>query len=192
MKSPGRFALFVYSLFFSAGLLMSQQSFGQYGGYGGGYGGMGYGRRMGGMDPTMSSSPRASIPNIAGDIAQKETKWLKENLSLSKDQLKEVKNLNNEYASQQQDAIKDIIGPSGKPGPDTRKQIQDMMLMLNEEKEDKLKTILTPEQWTTYQSKKEEMQKAVGGFRPPAPKKDSLNKAPAVRVDSLNKAPGQP
>lgn len=157
---------------------MPYQSFGQYGGYGGGYGGgMGMGRRMGGMDPAMSSSPRASIPNIAGDIAQKETKWLKENLALTKDQQKAVKNLNNEYASQQQDAIKDIIGPSGKPGPDTRKQIQDMMLMLNEEKEDKLKTLLTPEQWTQYQAKKEDMQKAVGGFRPPAPKKDSLSKA---------------
>jgi hypothetical protein len=43
-----------------------------------------------------------------------------------------------------------------------------MMLMLNEEKEDQLKTLLTSEQWTLYQSKKEDMQKAVGGFRPPA------------------------
>ncbi|WP_420146542.1 hypothetical protein [Spirosoma sp.] len=179
MKSQIRFALLVCSVSLSASLLMSHQSFGQYGGYGGGYGGMGYGRRMGGMDPSMSSSPRASIPNIAGDIAQKETKWLKENLSLSKDQLKDVKNLNNEYASQQQDAIKDIIGPSGKPGPDTRKQIQDMMLMLNEEKEDKLKTILTPEQWATYQAKKDDMQKVAGGFRPPAPKTDSLSKSPS-------------
>ena len=159
---------------------MSYQSFGQYGGYGGGYGGGGMGgRRMGGgMSQNMPSTPsRPSIPNIAGDIAQKETKWLKENLELTKDQQKSVKNLNNEYASQQQDAIKDIVGPSGKPGPDTRRQIQDMMLMLNEEKEDKLKTILTPEQWTQYQSRKDEMQKAVGGFRPPAPKKDSLSKA---------------
>lgn len=176
MKSPMRFPNLVYCLLLIAGLLMAHQSSGQY--YPGGMGGMGYGRRMGGMDPTMSSSPRSSIPNIAGDIAQKETKWLKENLSLSKDQLKAIKNLNNEYASQQQDAIKDIIGPSGKPGPDTRKQIQDMMLMLNEEKEDKLKTILTPEQWATYQSKKDEMQREVGGFRPPAPKKDSLSKTP--------------
>ncbi|MBD2700320.1 hypothetical protein IC229_06725 [Spirosoma sp. BT702] len=159
-------------------LLSVNQVFSQYYPGGGmGYGGGGYGRRMGGMDPTMSSSPRANIPNIAGDIAQKETKWLKENLSLTKDQLKAVKTLNNEYASQQQDAIKDIVGSSGKPGPETRKQIQDMMLMLNEEKEDKLKTILTPEQWETYQSKKEDMQKEVGGFRPPAPKKDSLSKS---------------
>ncbi|UFH52376.1 hypothetical protein [Spirosoma sp. KNUC1025] len=176
MNPQLRLYIFLFSFFLSTGLLLSHSSFGQYGGYPGG--GMGYGRRMGGMDPSMSSTPRSSIPNIAGEIAQKETKWLKENLSLTKDQLKAVKNLNTEYGSQQQDAIKDIIGPSGKPGPDTRKQIQDMMIMLNEEKEDKLKTILTPEQWTLYQSKKEEMQKAVGGFRPPAPKKDSLSKAP--------------
>lgn len=89
---------------------------------------------------------------------------------MDKEQAKAVKKLNNEYAEQQQDAIKDIIGPSGKPGPDAQRQVQDMMLMLNEEKEDQLKTILTAEQWTTYQSKKAEMQKAVGGFRPPAPK----------------------
>lgn len=162
-------------LILSVGLLTSNQSFGQ---YGGGIGGMGYGRRMGGMDPTMSSSPRATVPNIAGNLAQKETKWLKENLSLSKDQLKAVKNLNNEYADQQQDAIKDILGTGGgRPSPEAVKQVQDMMLMLNEEKEDKLKPILTPEQWTLYQSKKGDMQKEVGGFRPPAPKKDSLSKA---------------
>ncbi len=118
-----------------------------------------------------SSPPRASVPNIAGDLAQKETKWLKENLSLTKDQLKSVKQLNNEYASQQQDAIKDIIGTGGgRPSPETINQVRDVMLMFNEEKEEKLHVIFTPEQWTTYQSKKEEMQKAVGGWRPPAPK----------------------
>ena len=182
-------SVWLFCLSLIAGLSISGQSFGQYGGYGGGYGG-GMGGRMGGMGgnrmgggiPNTSPS-RPSIPNIAGDIANKETKWLKENLDLDKDQAKAVKNLNNEYASQQQDAIKDIIGPSGKPGPDTRKQIQDMMMMLNEEKEDRLKTILTKEQWATYQSKKDEMQKAVGGFRPPAPKKDSLN---IPKKDSLS------
>lgn len=150
-------------------LLLYVHSFGQYGGYGGGMGG----RRMGGgMSQNMPSSPpRASVPNIAGDLAQKETKWLKENLSLTKDQLKSVKQLNNEYASQQQDAIKDIIGTGGgRPSPETINQVRDVMLMFNEEKEEKLHVIFTPEQWTTYQSKKEDMQKAVGGWRPPAPK----------------------
>lgn len=156
-------------LFISAGLFICHQSFGQYGGYGGG--GMG-GRRGGGMGQNIPSSPpRASIPNIAGDLAQKETKWLKENLSLTKDQQKSVKQLNNEYADQQQDAIKDIVGTGGgRPSPETVNQVRDVMLMFNEEKEEKLRLIFTPEQWTLYQSKKEDMQKAVGGWRPPAPK----------------------
>ncbi len=162
------------------GLLLSSLSFGQYGGYGGGYGGMG-GRRMGGMSQMQNSSPtRASVPNIAGDMAQKETKWMKENLSLSKEQLKDLKHLNNEYASQQQDAIKDIIGKeTGRPSPEVITQVREVMLMFNEEKEEKIKPILTPEQWDLYQSKKPDMQKEIGGFRPPGPKKDSLNKAAA-------------
>lgn len=157
-------------------MLMPELSHGQYYG-GGGYGGYGgYGGRMGGMGGMgggqygQSSSSRPSIPNIAGELANKETKWLKENLALDKDQAKSVKKLNNEYADMQQDAIKDIVGPSGKPGPDTRKQIQDMMLMLNEEKEDRLKEILTADQWKTYQAKKGDMQREVGGFRPAPPK----------------------
>ncbi|GAB3575120.1 hypothetical protein GCM10027578_38790 [Spirosoma luteolum] len=152
-------------------VFLSTQSYAQ---YGGGYGG-GYGGRMGGMAGGQnmgSSSPRASIPNIAGDMANKETKWLKENLNLDKDQQKAVKKLNNEYASMQQDAIKDIVGTqTGRPSPETIKQIQDSMLMFNEEKEDKLKPLLTPEQWDLYQSKKEQMKKDIGGYRPPAPRK---------------------
>ena len=160
-------------------LLMSARSFGQYGGMGGGYGGGMGGRRMGGgMNQNMPSSPpRASVPNIAGDMAQKETKWLKENLDLSKEQAKAVKQLNNEYASQQQDAIKDIIGTGGgRPSPESVKQVKDVMLMFNEEKEEKLRPILTPEQWTLYQSKKPDMQKEIGGWRPAPPKKDSVSR----------------
>lgn len=184
MNLPIRLTL-VCIICLSTGLFLSSQSFGQYGGYGGGgYGGYG-GGRMGGMSgmnqQQMPSSPRSSVPNIAGDMAMKETKWLKDHLSLTKDQLKEVKHLNNEYAGQQQDAIKDIVGASGggRPSPETIKQIREVMLMFNEEKEEKLKPILTPEQWAMYQSQKPDMQKEIGGFRPPAPKKDSLSKAPS-------------
>lgn len=134
---------------------------------GGGGMGRGMGGSMGGQN--MGGSPRPQIPNIAGDMANKETKWLKENLALDKDQAKAVKKLNNEYADQQQDAIKDIIGTGGgRPSPEAVKQVQSVMLMLNEEKEDKLKPLLTPEQWTLYQTKKPDMQKEIGGYRPPA------------------------
>ncbi|WP_338877080.1 hypothetical protein WBJ53_15610 [Spirosoma sp. SC4-14] len=167
--------LFIVSML--TGLFFSHYSLGQYPGGYGGYGYGGYGRGGGNISQGMTSTPR-SIPNIAGDMANKETKWLKENLSLTKEQAKAVRNLNNEYASVQQDAIKDIIGKGeGRPKPEAIKQIQDMMLMLNEEKEDKLHPILTPEQWDLYQSKKEAMKKEIGGFRPPAPRKDTLSKA---------------
>ena len=103
---------------------------------------------------------------------------MKENLSLSKDQYKDLKHLNNEYASQQQDAIKDIIGTGGgRPSPETIQQVREVMLMFNEEKEEKIKPILTADQWTLYQAKKEDMAKEIGGFRPPGPKKDTLSKA---------------
>lgn len=149
----------------------AQYGGGGYGGGGYGQGGGGYGRGGMGQGMGQQSGPqRPMIPNIAGDMANKETKWLKENLNLDKEQAKAVKKLNNEYAGQQQDAIKDMVGKDGKPGPEIRTQIQQMMVMLNEEKEDQLKTLLTPEQWTAYQTKKPEMQKAIGGFRPPAPK----------------------
>lgn len=152
-----------------ATLMASITGLAQYYPGGGGMGGMGMGRGMGGnMSQSMTSTPR--IPNIAGDMAMKETKWLKENLNLSKDQLKAVRNINNEYASQQQDALKDIIGTAERPTPEMRKAIQEMMLMLNEEKEDKIKPILTADQWNLYQSKKGDMQREIGGYRPPAPK----------------------
>lgn len=134
---------------------------------------------MGGGIPQTSGPSRPAIPNIAGDLANKETKWLRENLALDKDQAKAVRKLNNEYASQQQAAIKDIVGTGTQPAAGTRQQIQAMMVMLNEEKEDRLKTLLTPEQWKTYQAKKADMQRAVGGFRSPSPpngaKPDSTN-----------------
>ena len=124
---------------------------------------------MGGGIPQASGPARPAIPNIAGDIANKETKWLRENLALDKEQAKAVRKLNNEYADQQQAAIKDIVGTGTQPPADTRGQIQAMMVMLNEEKEDQLKTLLTPEQWKTYQAKKPDMQRSVGGFGQSSP-----------------------
>lgn len=172
------------TLMLSSSLLISTSGFGQYGGQYPGGGGM----RGGGMgNQSMGTPSRPQIPNIAGDMANKETKWLKENLLLDKEQTKAVKKLNNEYADQQQDAIKDIIGTSTeRPTPDAIKQVQSVMLMLNEEKEDKLRPLLTPDQWTQYQAKKEAMQKEIGGFRPPAPK-GTLTKS-----DSTGSAKQQP
>ncbi len=170
----------ITALFFAFGLsvLVSLPGFGQY--YpGGGRSGMSRGI------PQASGPSRPAIPNIAGDIANKETKWLRETLALDKDQAKAVRKLNNEYAEQQQAAIKDIVGTGTQPAADTRKQIQDMMVMLNEEKQDRLKALLTPEQWKTYQAKKPDMQRVAGGFgAPPSPN--------ASNPDSTNSTKQQP
>ncbi|MEZ0483914.1 hypothetical protein [Fibrella aquatica] len=178
-----RVALFLTTVTTTACLsLFAITCFGQYGGgqYGGQYGGgggMGMGRQMSGMNAGNNFKP--SMPNIAGELAGKETKWLKEKVNLTKDQLKAVKTLNNEYAKVQQEALKEILGSDGgKSNPQAGQQMRDAMMMYNEEKEDKLKVILTPEQWVSYQTQKPEMQRVVGGIRPPAPKgiiKDSTS-----------------
>lgn len=155
------------------------------GGYGGGgYGGGGYGgmnRGMGGAMSQPQANFKPSIPNIAGDMAARETKWLKEILpDLTKDQAKDIKTLNNDYAKLQQEAIKEIVGTDGgKSNPQASQQMKDAMMMYNEEKEDKLRAIISPEQWATYQTKKPEMQLKIGGIRPPAPPQFR------VKVDSV-------
>lgn len=138
---------------------------------------------MGGMG-TLNQQPdfKPTVPNIAGDLAARETKWLKENLNLTKEQGKAVKDLNADYGRQQQEAIKEILGKGGgRPTDEQTKQIRDAMMMYNEEKEDKLKQLLTPEQWVTYQTRKDDLQREVGGIRPPAPKEFQ------VKRDSLRK-----
>ena len=149
-------------------LLATLSSYGQNGGGQYGRQGMGGMGGMGGMSsmnqPADNYRPSAfnSVPTI---LAERETKWLKDSLLLSKEQTKVVKKLNFEYAKQQQDAIKDIVGTKGdQPSPATIKQVREAMTMLNDEKQDGLKPLLTPEQWIAYQAKKVEMWKQTGGF----------------------------
>lgn len=149
-------------------LLLSYASYGQYGGqYGGGMGGRGMGGMGGGQQMQMPRSQPSAFNNMPSILADRETKWLKDSLALSKDQAKAVKKLNNEFAKQQQTAIKDIVGTStGRPSPETMDQVRETMLMINEEKEDSLHSLLTPDQWTLYRSKRESMRKSTGGFQP--------------------------
>ncbi len=147
-------------------LPLSYAGYGQYGQYGGGMGrqGMGMGSQYG---QQMASPPPSAFSNMPGVLAERETKWLRDSLSLTKEQTKAVKKLNNEFAKQQQSAIKDIVGTgAGRPSPEALEQVRETMLMINEEKEDNLRPILTPEQWTLYRSKRESMRKSTGGFQP--------------------------
>lgn len=154
---------------FAIALLVSYASYGQYGGQYGGMGGQ-YGRMgMGGSqyNQPMASSPPSAFSSMPGILAERETKWLKDSLSLTKDQAKAVRKLNNDFAKQQQSAIKDIVGTGGtRPSPEAMEQIRETMVMINEEKEDNLRPLLTPEQWTLYQAKRDIMRKNTGGFQP--------------------------
>jgi hypothetical protein len=174
-----RFAIVIF-LF-----VLNVPGFAQY--YGGGYGG--YGRQMGGMGQQPQADFKPSVPNIAGDLANRETKWLKEKLSLTKEQAKAVKDLNNQYGKEQQEAIKEIVTINGGMKADMSEaqrkaqtdQIRDAMMMYNEQKEVELKAILTPEQWALYQRSKDDMQREVGGVRPPAPKEFQTKKDSTTR-----------
>lgn len=144
-------------------LLASYASYGQFGGMGGQSGRMGGGQ----FNQPMASSPPSAFSNMPGILAERETKWLKDSLSLTKEQTKAVKKVNYDFAKQQQSAIKDIVGTGGgRPSPEAMEQIRETMVMINEEKEDNLRPILTPEQWTLYQAKRDIMRKNTGGFQP--------------------------
>ncbi len=160
-----------HAYFLLTGLLIATIPLAQAQLMGGGMGGGMGGRPMSGGMANQQMSPqfKPQLPNIAGDMANRETKWLKENLALDKEQGKAVKSLNNEYGKLQQEAIREVLGTGGgRPTEAQTNQIRDAMMMYNEEKEDKLRQLITPEQWNTYQAKKDDMQREIGGIRPPA------------------------
>lgn len=118
---------------------------------------------MGGMNGMGNSAPRRAYGPSAADIANRQTEWMKTNLSLTKEQLKQVKKLNNTYATKQQTETRTLLTGDGPPSEATKQQIREVTMMINEEKEDQLKPILTPEQWTLYQTKRDSALKATGG-----------------------------
>ena len=158
----------IWGIGLSISLLISGQAMAQYpgGGYGGGYGN-GYGGRQGGLANSgiPSSSPRPQALPF-GNMANQQTEWMKNNLNLTKEQAKAVKKLNNTYADKQKEETQGLIPASGPPSDAVRQQIREVMAMLNDEKEEELKPILTPEQWTTYQTKRDSLTKAQGIGRP--------------------------
>ncbi|TAE25999.1 MAG: hypothetical protein EAZ91_18295 [Cytophagales bacterium] len=131
---------------------------------GGGMGRQGMGG-MSSMNQPVDNYRPSAMAGVPGILAERETKWLRDSLSLSKEQTKAVKKLNGEYAKQQQEAVTDILGNKGaQPTPDQIKQVREAMTMLNDEKQDSLKALLTPEQWKTYADKRLKMWEQTGNF----------------------------
>jgi hypothetical protein len=85
--------------------------------------------------------------------AAKKTAWMKTNLGLSDDQLKQVEPLNLEYAQKNYD-LKSNQALS-------KEEKETQMKKNDDEKDAKLKTIFSAEQFKTYQAKKMEMKEEM-------------------------------
>lgn len=92
-----------------------------------------------------------STNDKAKEVAAKQTEWMKENLNLTQDQLPEIETLNLEYAQKWTEVQK----------LESRRSKWQKAKSLSEEKDGKLKNILTEEQYKTYQAKKEELRKTA-------------------------------
>ena len=85
--------------------------------------------------------------------AAKKTAWMKANLGLSDDQVKQVEPLNLEYAQKNYD-LKNNQAIS-------KEEKETQMKKNDDEKDAKLKAILSPEQFKTYEAKKMEMKEEI-------------------------------
>ena len=84
--------------------------------------------------------------------AEKMTEWMKTNLGLSDEQLPKVQALNLEYAK---------MNAALKSGTNSQEEKMAQMKKNMEEKDAKLKTILTADQFKTYEVKKADMKEEI-------------------------------
>lgn len=92
----------------------------------------------------------ASAQDRAASGAQRMTDNMKTELKLTDDQYAKVFEINKEFVGKSQEARKNNVD---------RKQAGESIKVLNDERETKLKTVLTEEQFTSYLAKKEEKRK---------------------------------
>ncbi len=121
-----------------------------------------FGQSSGGSN----KSDKKGHPQGQENRMDKESDWMKQNLKLTDDQYAKVTALNKEYAGKMRPESpkeKPSEKPSGKPEDRQMKkpsaEDQKKMEQWQAEKELKLKSILTPQQWKDYQTKKKDMPK---------------------------------
>jgi hypothetical protein len=103
-----------------------------------------------GFSPSICAQEKT--PATPEERATKLTEWMKSTLRLNDSQVSQVQTINSKYA-QKNEEIKSA-------GMGKRKKMQ--TLKANETGRDaELKTVLTPEQYTTYETKKDEMKKMM-------------------------------
>ena len=136
-------------------------SYAQYGGYGGGYGGYGggyggYGRGYGSGLPRADFGNTPRKPETVDQEAENESKWLKKKLKLTDEQFLKVDDLVLEYAIKRS-MLKENAMKMAKNEQVRNKvvvQFRQDIVNLQNEKEELLKKVFTPEQIVIYEEKK--------------------------------------
>ena len=86
-------------------------------------------------------------------VAEKETKWMRKKLKLSKEQLQRVKAINAVYAFKRKD-FEATIGPKDEGN---KQKIRDGLAHLNKEKDNELRKVFTEKQYNIYLKRKPEL-----------------------------------
>lgn len=115
--------------------------------------------------PPSDSGPRFQ-ETTADDLADAETQWMKKKLKLKKPELAKVKEINLHYAKERMSLQKN--SRAAQPAN------ADRLKALEQEKEQKLRGILSEKQFTNYLKKREEIRDQLqsgnnSGFPPPPP-----------------------
>jgi hypothetical protein len=91
------------------------------------------------------------------EIAKRETKWMKRKLKLSKEQLATIEDINFDNALKKQEFVDNLMKKGSRPTREQMTQSRKTLDLLAEEKDSKLSKVLTEKQWSTYLSKKKQL-----------------------------------
>jgi hypothetical protein len=92
------------------------------------------------------------ISSTPEERANKLTEWMKTNLQLSNDQVKQVQTINLKYANKTQEL---------QAGSMSRKQKMQTLKDNDRAKDSELKNVFTADQYSSYQTKKDEIRKQM-------------------------------
>ena len=111
-------------------------------------GGFGQGRGQGNFDPAA--------------MADRQIEQMKETLNLSEEQEKQLR----EIMIQNSEEMQQMRGNTQGAGTGDREAMREQMQQMRDKQNEKMKSVLTDEQWETYQAQQEEMRsrRGQGGF----------------------------
>ena len=97
-------------------------------------------------------------PETPDEIAKRETKWMKRKLKLTNEQLALIEEINFDNALKKQEFFDKLVKKGNRPTREEMALTQKTLDLLAEEKDSKLSKVLTEKQWSTYLSKKKQLE----------------------------------